>query len=82
MHEDEDIPMEDTQTPTALWELAFGSDDHPDITNLDNAIAKNFSPPGHEALQHFVNGEIFGDALSYIDNTHDVLPSVPVNGIL
>ena len=72
MHQDEDIPLEDTQTPTALWELAFGADDHPDETNLDNAIAENFSPAGQEELQRFVNGKIFGDALSYIDNTHDI----------
>ena len=75
MNHDKEIPMEDTQTPTALWELAFGSDDHPDETNLDNSIAENFSPAGREELQHFFNGEIFGDALSYIGNTHDVSPS-------
>ena len=75
VHQDEEIPMEDTQTPTTLWDLAFGSDDHPNETNLDNAIAENFSPAGREELQHFVNGEIFGDALSYIDKTHDISPS-------
>ena len=72
MHQDEEIPLEDAQTPSAIWELAFGTDDHPDETNLDNAIAENFSLEGRAELQSFVNGELFGDALSYIDNTHDI----------
>ena len=50
MHQDAEIPLEDTQTPSAIWELAFGTDDHPDETNLDNAIAKNFSPEGRAEL--------------------------------
>ena len=40
----------------------------------NNALAENFSPEGRAELQNFVNEELFGDALSYIDTTHD-LPS-------
>ena len=68
---DDEILLQDTQTAIDIWELAFGTDDHP---NLDNAIAENFSPEGRAKLQSFVNGELFGNALSYIDNAHD-LPS-------
>ena len=53
VHQNEEIPNEDTHTPTTIWELAFGSDDHSDETNLNNAIAENFSPEGQEELQRF-----------------------------
>ena len=69
---DDEISLEDLQTASDLWELAFGTDDHPDVTNLDNAIAENFSPEGRAELQSFVNGELFGDVISYIDNSHDL----------
>ena len=36
-----------------------------------NQNVANFSPAGKVDLRQFANGELFGDALSYIDNTHD-----------